>query len=89
MVRRMSHHFHDRGYCTSGTIYKVTGVDFEGKRVMSRFFRFLKDAQDAFGNIEVGAIWQDNPYAGWPEGTFLNPKRSDRLFWIRLEVKKP
>jgi len=69
-------------------IYKVTGVDFEGKRVMSRYFRFLNDAQDAFGNVEFGSLWQDNPYAGWPEGTFEQNRRSDNIFWMRLEKKR-
>ena len=71
-----------------GTIYKVTGVDFEGERRKPKYFRVKADAAEAFGNIEFGSIWRDNPFSGWPEGTFETTRRSDKQFWLRIQEKK-
>ena len=69
-------------------IYKVTGVDFEGKRHKAKYFRHLAWAEVAFHNIEFGSIWRDNPFSGWPEGTFETTRRSDKQFWLRIQEKK-
>lgn len=73
----------------AATVYKITGVDFEGKILRARYFRYKDCADEAFEDIEYGGLWRDNPFSGWPEGTFEKSRKSDSRFWIRLEVKKP